>query len=363
MYSGMQQRGPPIRLLFNGEQIVISCKTLRDSLPWLWRRQQRMILRRRILPLSALVPHRKTCEAHALRILFRYLLEIDDFAPVSAAITNGLDELFEETGSRHIDGPCFATEVFVALGLLFDPWGFGCSQKMFKQMEAFFLKHSEELFAARNAFRYIVTIDLMSLNGIRTQWDTAPVLSCVIREWEGNGRPHLNRQVLPELSQKSRHIIIVLANQAKDKMYRRLQRADQHGGLHLCRPQLGRRSYSDHGSYEPPSRTLVHGTSMHPDSLVDFCLRFPEKVYILPDHTRYAEPLGYSPSVSGSDLPGEYDGTDFGGFFPPALLEAPVYNPILERYMGSPYPNSALIRRTRTIPTPRLLASPVPPCC
>lgn len=281
----MHPYGVRIQLELYGNVRTVRSRTIQANLPGLFHRDWHRIMRNGYLPMSHLISHPGPAEKHALRMLYQYMSEVDRQGQVSAAITNGLEATFEKSHSLHGHDGFALTETFLALGELLDPHNFGCSQKIFKQMESFFLTHSEDILNGHDGtdgLVYISVLDRMSYNGRKRPWDMSPVLACLVREWDHNGvlPPPASRH-LPPFSPKSKTILKALALQTIEKRRRR-QRKPVHPPCHHhhhSRPPLTRRAHSHHGDFRPRSPSVVvPGDAVHPDAFLEFCANYPERV-------------------------------------------------------------------------------------
>ena len=239
------------------------------------------------IPMSSLPLHHGPGSKKALRILFQHLAETDRPVHVSTAITNSLETALRRSRGLHSEGALSLTDIFVSLARLFDPYRLGCSSKIFKQMESFFLIHSEEILTGHNnlaiGFQFIASLDYMSFNGRARPWDMTPVLACLVRAWDQMGVRPSSTRGLPPLSSNSKRILKELALQSDHKRRRR----------HLipsplacpcpcnvqCRPALSHRPHSHHGDFRP-SAAIVPGQAFCPKDLLQFCLDYPELIDI-----------------------------------------------------------------------------------
>ena len=235
------------------------------------------------MPMSALALPHCPGSKKALRILFNHLSEADRSVHISTAITNSLEAALRRSRGLHTESPLSLTDIFVSLAELLSPRVLGCNNKIFKQMESFFLTHSEEILTGYNitiGLLFIALLDGMSFNGQTRPWDMTPVLACLVRGWDRLGvRPSSTRH-LPPLSSTSKRILKELALQSDNKRRRRHQIPSQLacpcniGG----RPALTHRPHSHHGDFRPSA--VVPAQAFHPENLLQFCLNYPELVDI-----------------------------------------------------------------------------------
>lgn len=221
------------------------------------------------LPLSSPVPQLNSGEEKALKLLYEYLSEVGSQSRVSAAITNGLEAVFDGSHSRHSDGPLAARATFASLGNLLHPRNFGCGSKLFKQMEGFFLKHSEEIFAAHDGLFYISVLDGLSLIG---KCDMAPTLACLVRNLEITGVLTRDSRRLESLSRKSHIILESLIAQSDSKAHRQHRSAMESHHLRRKRPRFPHRPHSHQGFF-PPSPRSDPGNVLYLQDVRDLCLR------------------------------------------------------------------------------------------
>ena len=248
------------------------------------------------LPMSSLAFRRSPGSKKALRILFEYLAEADRPVHVSTAITNSLEAAFRRSRGLHIEGGLSMRDIFVSLAELFDPRLLGCNNKIFKQMESFFLTHSAEILTGYNitvGLHFIALLDYMSYNGRIRPWDMTPVLACLVRAWDQMGVRPSSTQHLPPLTPTSKRILKELALQSDAKRRRRLQISSQLA----CpcnigaRPALSHRPHSHHGDFRPSA--VVPGQAFHPEDLLQFCLNYPELIDIRIPGSGLACPNGF----------------------------------------------------------------------
>lgn len=322
MYAGMSPRGFPIYLEFGGRPIKVHSRTIQAELPQLWIKERGMIQHRAVSLLDMIEPLDQY-EMKALKLLVEYLSEVDHFGLASAAITNGLETIFEK--SRGTLGRKYPpdTATFAALGQILSPSAFGCSMRIFKQMESFFLRHSEELLASGEGSLYIEILDELSLNGKRHQWDMSPALSCLAR-W--------GPRIPPRLSPKSREIFSILQSQSRV----RLNHPHRGALAHRRRPPMLRRPHSHHVGFPPlPSRPMS-GSQLCRHELLDLWKNCPEKIVV--------DPLGPGLEVSHDYDDGYYghkhwpssDEEDlaFGICHPRHMLENHAYGPYEDTYLA-----------------------------
>ncbi|KAL8795936.1 MAG: hypothetical protein Q9195_001680 [Heterodermia aff. obscurata] len=266
--------GPPsvlVRVELDGNACTIQSHTIQVNLPGLWRQHRRTIMRYGHLPMSTLLlPHGPGAKK-ALKIIFHHLCEADSLPHVSTAITNGLETALHRSCGLPMPGALSLADVFIPLAQLFHPRVFGCSSNIFKQMESFFLIHSEEILTGHNitlGFHFIALLDYMSLNGRSRPWDMTPVLACLVRAWDRIGaRP----RHLPPLSSTSKRILKELALQSR--------RRRQHIPPCPCiggRPALTHRPHSHHGDFRPSA--VVPGKAFRTEDLLQFCIEYPELI-------------------------------------------------------------------------------------
>ena len=239
------------------------------------------MLPRRINLLHNLVTPYDRHEMKALKILLEYLSEVDHCDLASAAITNGLEAIFEKTRGPLRRGSPFDMATFVALGKTLSPSVLGCSLRIFKQMESFFLRRSEDLFASGEGLLCIQILDELSLNGRtveRGQWDMLPALSCLVQKWDTIRDSRFGSRNLPPLTRKSREIFEILRMQSRD----RYSHPHRIALPHRHRPPMLHRPHSHHGGFAPLPSRPKSGTEMCRHELLDLWKNCPETIIVDP---------------------------------------------------------------------------------
>ena len=310
-FYNQRPHGATICLEHNGHHHKIQSKVIALNLPELWRKERRTITFRGSLPFSDLVTQLNSGDEKALDLLYEYLSEVGGKGQVSAAITNGLDALFAGSYSRHNNGSLATQDTFASLGSLLHPANLGCGPKLFKQMEGFFLKHNEEIFAAHEGVFYILVLDDLSLNG---KCDMAPALACLVRNSDIVGvlRPEYRR--LESLSHKSHRILKTLFAQSEAKARRQHRSPLELHHMRQDRPLLQHRPHSHQGFF-PSSPRSDPGNVLYLKDLRDLSLRMLETLdrQLIPPGLEFPhEPYGYEEDLM-LDAPYMYGG---GGSFP-----------------------------------------------
>ncbi|KAG6997676.1 hypothetical protein G7Y79_00038g074350 [Physcia stellaris] len=334
-FHNQRPPGAPICLEHNGHHHKVQSKVIALNLPELWRRERRILISYGNLPLSDLAPQLNSGGEKALNLLFEYLSEVGGRDRVSAALTNGLEALFAGSHSRHNNGFLATQDTFASLGKLLHPRVFGCGPKLFKQMEGFFLKHNEELFAAHDGLFYIFVLDEISLNG---KCDMAPALACLVRSLETGGLLMPDHRRLESLSPKSHRILVSLMAQSNAKARRQHRSALELHDMRLNRPRLERRPHSHQGCF--PSSPRPNPNVLYLDDVRDICLRTLETLDRQPVPPGLGfphEPYGYEEDLM-LDVPYMYGGG--GSFLDPydsqLMLEPDICHD-LEDDLGFPY--------------------------
>lgn len=335
-FHNQRPHGAPICLEHNGHHHKVQSKVIALNLPELWRRERRTLISYGSLPLSDLVPQLNSRDEKALDLLYEYLSEVGGRDRVSAALTNGLEALFAGSYSRHSNGSLVTQETFASLGKLLHPRTFGCGPKLFKQMEGFFLKHSQELFAAHDGLFYIFVLDDLSLNG---KCDMAPALACLVRSIEIGGVLIPDHRRLESLSRKSHKIMVSLMAQSNAKARRQHRSALELHHMRLDRPRLQRRPHSHQGFF-PSSPRSDPGNVLYLEDVRDLCLRTLETLdrQLAPPGLEFPhEPYGYEEDLM-LDAPYMYggEGSYLDPYHPHLMLEPDICHD-LEEDLGFPY--------------------------
>ena len=351
-YADMGSRGIPIYLEFDGRSSKIHSRTIHQNLPHLWHNQIRM-LQHRTIPLFEIMSPRNQHEMKALKLIVRYLTEVDGRLPVSAAIVNGLEALFDGSFKHLGTGFSSALNTFLHLGYLLAPENFGCGVRIFKQMEGFFVKHSKEILATHLGLPCMAALDHMSINCRDGQWDMIPALSCLVREWEIMGHLRLGRPDLPPLSRKSTSILKALCSQSRDRQRCHCRNILQDDHLHHGRPPLGRRSHSHSACFSPKSRGPTPGDAMRQEDLLKICAMWPELIDVHLEDTDLAVPCDYDDGLS------DYDSYILGSDEEMLLDHSPGYlgyqqpDPEFDRFLAQSHKGAYRPRRhRRAIPPP-----------
>ena len=296
-YAHMSSRGVPIYFELDGRPFKVHSRTIHQNLPRLWHNEIQR-LHRRTIPLFEIVSPRDQDEMKALKLIVKYLAEVDRRLPVSAAIVNGLEAFFDGSSKHFGNSFSSALDSFLYLGYLFAPENFGCGLRIFKQMEGFFVKHSKKLLAAHLGLPCLSALDHLSTNRRSGQWDMIPALSCLVREWEIMGHLRLGRPKLPSLSQKSTSILKALCSNSRNRRRCHCRSILQPDHLHHPRPQLGRRCHSHSACFSPKTRGPIPGDAMCQDELLEICARWPELIDVHLEDTDLAIPYNDDDIVS-----------------------------------------------------------------
>ena len=313
-------RRRPIRSIdieFNGRLARIHCGTISKYLPNLWRRAWEDIY-------CGYLSLDKYCDLNcrnpvvwkALGLLGRYLQEIDGSVTVSAAISNGLEEIWRASPFWGGNGQHSTADVFVSLATMFDPKYFGCNVKIFKEMESFFLRHSSEILQgmSRHPRAYITGLDRMSYNK-PTVMNMTPSLASLLQESDADPDDLLSPRGVFKLSRKSRRILSTLRKQS-DRSSRSCElapRLNPHLGIaHNRSPPLHRQGpcCRDLQRYQAAP---VRGDKMHPLELQNYCLHAPHQVTIhgprpdFDDRDLYGDDFSDEESESSDDDFSLYD--------------------------------------------------------
>lgn len=235
------RRSRPLRLVFDGAYNDVDSSTIQAYLPKLWRHHGREIAHARFLSLDDYYPHRRRIHPYAIHLLGQYLCEVDRKPAVSAALSTGLEEVRSMSTYRVCDARSLTGEVFVSLGLLFDPKHFGCNARIFSELESFFQRHCSGIFQEAPDYwmRHLQALDRMSLNLIRKNPTImASILSSVVYETRLRSR---DRRLLFQawnLSERTQHILATLVSKDEQRP------SFKHGQcLHLaCGSTMGPRS-------------------------------------------------------------------------------------------------------------------------
>ena len=326
--------GATICLEHNGHHHKIQSKVIALNLPELWHKERRTITFCGHLPFSDLVSQLNPGVEKALNLLYEYLSEVGGKDQVSAAITNGLDTLFAGSYSRH--GSLATQDTFASLGSLLHPRNFGCGPKLFKQMEGFFIKHSEELFAVYDGLPYISVLDDLSLNG---KCDMAPALACLVRSLEIRGVFIPGDRRLRSLSRKSYQILMTLFAQSQAKARRHHRSALEPHHMRQDRPRLQHRPHSHQGFF-PSSPRSGPGNVLSLEEVRDICLDTLQTL----DRQRFPpglefphEPYGYEEDFM-LDAPYMYGGgRSFSDPYHPHLMLDNEICHDLEEDLGIPF--------------------------
>ena len=216
-HHDMRRHGPRICLELDIAVRRSDFNTIRENLPAYCRDNGRRILHHRTLSMSEWMRHVDSEGMTALRLLFAYLSEIDRPGHVSSAIVKCLEARFETSYSRQGHDRS-AASLFGALGDLLSPESLGCGLRIFKQMEAFFLKHNEAILSQPSGPLYIAALDRLSCNGKR---DMSPALECLVHEREAMRAPVVDSRYLRYLCAKSRRTLQTLWHQSAQRALRR----------------------------------------------------------------------------------------------------------------------------------------------
>lgn len=224
------RRSRPLRLVFDGAYTDVDSSTIQAYLPSLWRHHGRETAHDRFLSLDDYCPHRRRIHPYAIHLLGQYLCEVDRKSPASAALSTGLEEVRSMSTCRGCGS--LTGEVFVSLGLLFDPNYFGCNARIFSELESFFQRHCARIFQEAPDYwmRHLQALDRMSLNLIRKNPTVmAPILSSVVYETRLRSRDLRPLFQACNLSERTQHILATLVRKEEQRP------SLTHGqGLHLA---------------------------------------------------------------------------------------------------------------------------------
>ena len=222
----------PLLLIFDSASTIINSITIKNSLPALWRHDGSHILRDNGLSLDAYCSHRGRIAPKAIRILGQYLCEVDEGSPVSAALSNGLEDIWRNQLHHGYDSADVAVLIFHCLATMFDGKYFGCNEKMFKQMELFFHRHCGELLyrSLEDWILVVKGLDRMSLN-FKPKPIMTNVLASVLQECNHKGQGPRTLINSMHLAKNSRRILSTLI----EHEYQRLRRSHRHGPHRLRR--------------------------------------------------------------------------------------------------------------------------------
>lgn len=353
-YPDMCPRWVPIYIELDGHLLKIHSRTIHQNLPQLWHKEIRM-QQHRTIPLVEIMPPRDQHEMKALKLIVRYLTEVDRRRSVSAAIVNGLEALFDGPSKHFGTGFLSALTTFLYLGYLLAPEHFGCGVRIFKQMEAFFVKHSKEILATHLGLPCMAALDHVSTNRRGGHWDMIPALSCLVRKWEVMGHLRLGRPDLPPLSGKSTSILKALCSNSRARRRCHCRSTLQLDHLHHPRPPLGRRCHSHSACFSHKSRGPTPGDAMCREELLDICARWPELVDVHLEDMDLAMPYGYDDELldyesyipgSDEDMLPDYQSGHLG-------FEQP--DPEFDRFHAHSHQGAHRPRRHRRAITPPIL--------
>ena len=183
------RRSQTLTLHFGHYFDIVDSATIKKSLPTLWRYFGPDILSNSYLSLDFHCAYLKCVPPEAIQILGEYLCEIDSNSPVSAALSNGLEEIWWKSLSHYRDNVKRLALTFKSMAAIFDPKVLGCDEKIFKQMESFFPRHCAQIFQAppKIWMLFLGGLDRMSLN-MKSPIVMTNVLASAVQECRQNSR-------------------------------------------------------------------------------------------------------------------------------------------------------------------------------
>ena len=213
---------------------VVHSSTIKSTLPNLWRRFGTDILSNRYLSLDYYCSYLNCVPLVAIQIVGEYICEIDSDSPVSAALSNGLEEIWRRSRSYHGGNMKILAQLFKSLAAMFDPKNLGCDERIFKQMESLFHRHCAQIFQAPPKVWISVVggLDRMSLN-MKSSIAMTNVLASAVQECSQNSRNWRALMGPLPLNRISQRILTTLLHQApatsSHKHYQRLDKFPRRG--------------------------------------------------------------------------------------------------------------------------------------